>query len=245
MEREDFQRGLEQAAARTRSGIGTLGEKTVHAVLKAAYEPHPDNHEIPVGGYVADIVGESGVIEIQTRELRRLREKLTAFLKVCDVTVVYPVSETEWICRTDPDTGEVVRRKSPRRGRASDVLVQLYSLRDFLHEPRFHLRVVLLETQRYDLGRLRGRRKKLDRVPLAFLKEICLDRPEDYRALLPGNLPGQFTAAEYGKRAGCRPDDARMALAVLEALGLAERAGKDGRRNLYQLRLSAADAEEE
>ncbi len=83
----DFQRALEQAAVRERAGIGTLGEKSVHAVLKAAYEPHPENHEIPIGGYIADIVGEGGVIEIQTRALWRLKEKLAAFLQFCPVTV--------------------------------------------------------------------------------------------------------------------------------------------------------------
>ena len=32
--------------------IGTLGEKTLHAVLKSYYEPDADCHEVPIGGYV-------------------------------------------------------------------------------------------------------------------------------------------------------------------------------------------------
>ena len=40
---------------RNRNGIGTLSEKTVHAILKNYYEPDEDYHEIPVNGYVADI----------------------------------------------------------------------------------------------------------------------------------------------------------------------------------------------
>lgn len=43
-----------------------------------------------MGGYVADIVGENGVIEIQTRQFNKLLKKLEAFLDYCDVTVVYP-----------------------------------------------------------------------------------------------------------------------------------------------------------
>lgn len=235
MEQADFLRALEQAAARSRSGIGTLGEKSVHAVLKAAYEPHSENQEVPVGGYVADIVGEDGIMEVQTRALWRLKEKLAAFLDVCSVTVVHPVYAVEWICRTDPDTGEVIRRKSPRRGRPSDVLAELYALREFLENPRFHLRVVELETERYDIGRARGRKRRLDRVPLAFLGEWLLDCPESYRRLLPEKLPETFTAAEFGKQIRQRVDDARKALAVLETLGLAECAGKRERRNLYRL----------
>ena len=235
MEQADFLRALEQAAVRSRAGIGTLGEKSVHAVLKAAYEPHCENQEVPVGGYVADIVGEDGIIEVQTRALWRLKEKLAAFLEVCSVTVVHPVYAAEWISRTDPDTGEVTRRKSPRRGRPSDVLAELYALRKFLGNPRFRLRVVALETERYDIGRARGRKQRLDRVPLAFLGEWAFGRPEDYRQLLPEGLAETFTAAEFGKVLRQRVDEARKSLAVLELLGLAERAGKQERRVLYRL----------
>ena len=81
MDQRDFVAAKE--AALRDSGIGTLGEKSVHAVLKAAYEPHGENREVAVGGYVADILGEDGIMEIQTRALWRLREKLQAFLPVC------------------------------------------------------------------------------------------------------------------------------------------------------------------
>ena len=37
-------------------GIGTLSEKTVHAVLKNFYETDPAHQEIPVENYVADIL---------------------------------------------------------------------------------------------------------------------------------------------------------------------------------------------
>lgn len=235
MEQTDFARALEQAANRTRRGIGTLGEMSVHAVLKAAYEPYADNREVAVGGYVADIVGEEGIIEIQTRDLWRLKEKLAAFLPVCHVTVVHPIYRTQWICRTDPDTGEATRRRTPRRGRPSDILPELYSLREFLNHPHFQLRVVELEAERYDLGRARGKKKRLDRVPLAFLGEVVLNDPADYRQLLPEELPEFFTAAEFGKALSLRIDSARMALGVLETLDLAERQGKRERRILYRL----------
>ena len=85
---------FKQACRRVRDGnqqalgIGTLGEKTLHAVLKYGYEPQEENHETKIGGYVADIVGENGIIEIQTQGFDRLRKKLSAFLEVCDVTAV-------------------------------------------------------------------------------------------------------------------------------------------------------------
>ncbi|MGN0623314.1 MAG: hypothetical protein ACI4JA_05115, partial [Oscillospiraceae bacterium] len=103
---------------REKNGIGTLGEKTLHAVLKNYFEPHTENQEIKVGGYVADIVGENGVIEIQTGNFNKLLKKLERFLEFCNVTVVYPIAATKYLSWMDMDSGEITsRRKSPRRGK--------------------------------------------------------------------------------------------------------------------------------
>ena len=65
---------------RQRLGIGTLSEKTVHAILKNYYEPDEDHQEIPIENYVADIYTDGEIIEIQTAQFNRMREKLHAFL---------------------------------------------------------------------------------------------------------------------------------------------------------------------
>ena len=77
-----------------KNGIGTLGEKTLHAVLKYYFEPYEDNQEIKLGKYIADIVGENGVIEIQTQNFNSLRNKLENFLEFCDVVIVYPIAKS-------------------------------------------------------------------------------------------------------------------------------------------------------
>ena len=64
---------------RQRQGIGTLSEKTVHAVLKNYYAPDPDMHEIPIENYVADIYTGKEIIEIQTRSFDKMRKKLDTF----------------------------------------------------------------------------------------------------------------------------------------------------------------------
>ena len=55
-----------------RAGIGTYGEKTVHSVLKNYFEPFEDSHEQKVGGFVVDIVGDNGIIQIQTAAFDRI-----------------------------------------------------------------------------------------------------------------------------------------------------------------------------
>ena len=88
-----------QSGEQMQNGIGTLHEKTMHAVLKKYFEPYSDNHETKIGEYVADIVGEHGIIEIQTRAFERLNKKLAAFLEYARTTVVYPVWVRNLICK--------------------------------------------------------------------------------------------------------------------------------------------------
>lgn len=70
-QRERFAYALEQVVGKdhVRDGIGTLSEKTVHAVLKYYYEQDQSHHEIILEKSVADIFTGSEVIEIQTRAL--------------------------------------------------------------------------------------------------------------------------------------------------------------------------------
>ena len=102
------------------TGIGTLGEKAVHATLKYYFEPDPACHEVKCLGYVADVLRDDHIYEIQSKQWYRLQKKLEVFLKEYQVTVVYPVITRKEICWVDPETGEEVERRiSPKQiGRA-------------------------------------------------------------------------------------------------------------------------------
>lgn len=101
---------------RQRLGIGTLSEKTVHAIFKDYYEPDEDHQEIPIENYVADIYKDGEIIEIQTRQFNRMRGKLQAFLPLYPVTIIYPIPYEKWLIWIDEDSGELSKkRKSPKR----------------------------------------------------------------------------------------------------------------------------------
>ena len=75
-----------------RSGIGTLGERSLHAVLKYWIEPDERRHEVKLPcGLVADIYDGERVVEIQTGSLYQLRGKLDRLLPFTPVTIVVPV----------------------------------------------------------------------------------------------------------------------------------------------------------
>ena len=106
-DREEFQKACKEILEkeRLRLGIGTLQEKTVHAVLKRYLVPDESCHEIKCGRYVADILCEGEIMEIQTAGFNKLRGKLEEFLKSKEVTVIYPIPYTKWLIWIDKETG--------------------------------------------------------------------------------------------------------------------------------------------
>lgn len=225
---------------RTGSGIGVLRERTLHAVLKRYMEPYQDNHEIKIGPYVADIVGETGIVEIQTRGFSKLRAKLTAFLEATTVTVVYPIASTKWLSWIDPETGEASpRRKSPRRGRFQDVFYELVYLKPLLTHPNLRFHIILLDMEEYRRldGWSRDRKRgatRSERIPLDVVDELTVGGPQGYGGLLPPGLPAPFTSRDFAEATGMRPDGAGTALNVLLAAGAVTRVGKRGRHYLYE-----------
>lgn len=222
-------------------GIGTLGEKTLHAVLKAYYEPDCDSHEIKIGRFVADIVGENGIVEIQTRQLKKLVPKLRCFLEATDVTVVYPVPKIKNVCWLDEETGEISKsRKSTRKYDEYYAMFELYNLREFIKNPRFHVVLCMLEID--EIRSLNGWSKdkkrgstRFDRIPKRLLEEIHLYCAEDYWQLLPIDVEENFTSAELAHAIKKDRDTARELLYILEAAELVKRTGKKGNNILYSV----------
>lgn len=226
---------------RTRHGIGTLSEKTVHAVLKNYYAPDTDMHEIPVEGFVADIYTGSEIIEIQTRSFDAMRRKLSAFLPMYEVTIVYPIPHIKWLSWIDETSGETSpKRKSPKRGNPYQAFVELYRIRPFLSDKNLHFRFDLIDMEEYRLLNGWSRDKKrgsdrYDRIPLKFVQEVRIDRKEDYLKFVPFDLPEPFTAKEFATSAKIRPELARTVLLILTDLGTVTRIGKKGNSYLYQV----------
>lgn len=226
---------------RERHGIGTLSEKTVHAVLKNYYAPDEDTQEIPIENYVADIYADGEIIEIQTRNFNTMRNKLQAFLPLYPVTIVYPVPNEKWIIWIDEESGELSqKRKSPVKGNIYSVFRELYRIKMFLKNPNLHLRVVLLNMEEYRLlnGWSRDKKKgssRYDRIPTELVKEITIDCLQDYLQFLPYDLPDEFTTADFAKKVRITEALSRTALNILHYVGVAERVGKNGNSYVYRV----------
>lgn len=224
---------------RERNGIGTLSEKTVHAVLKNFYEPETENQEIKIGTYVADIFKDGEIIEIQTGNFNVMRRKLDAFLPLYPVTIVYPIAHHKWLCWIDEDTGEITsRRKSPKTGHIYDAFFELYKIKSYLTNPNLHLCFPLIDMEEYRFlngwskNRKRGSSRH-DRIPVGLFDEIYIDGPHEYGIMIPESLEETFTSRDYAKAAKLSVSMAQTALNVLSYVGAVDRVGKSGNRIIY------------
>ncbi|MCM1104160.1 MAG: hypothetical protein NC409_08625 [Clostridium sp.] len=232
----DYVRGLEKGAM----GIGTLSEKTIHAIMKYYYAPDPAYHERKVGAFVADIMVDGEIMEIQTRAFNSLRRKLDAFLPGHDVTVIYPIAHTKWLSWIDPETGEVTKpRKSPKTGTIYHLIPELYKLKMYLQNERLHFTVPFIDVQEtrildgWSYNKKRGSHRS-DGVPVGIFDEVRINTREDYRVLLPEGLPEEFTTKDYKRAAHVPAGIASTALNILFSLELVERVGKEGNAYIYR-----------
>lgn len=229
---------------RERQQIGTLSEKTVHAVVKNYYEPNEDYQEIPIEGKCADIYTADGkIIEIQTRAWNKLKDKLDIFLQSYDVTAVLPMPDHKQIIWIDPDTGELCKPGPNKRCYSRYApLIEIYKIRKYLNNPNMHVRILKLDMIEYKLlsGRSRDRKRfgaeRLDRIPTNLTDEIVLDMPEDYMQYVPENLPDEFKSKDFAKAAKLTERATGYVIGLLKEIGIIEKIGT-AERGAYVYRI--------
>ena len=220
-------------------GIGTLGEKTLHAIVKQYIETDPARHEQKLGNFVVDVFTGEQIYEIQTRQFNKLTAKLAALLPQYPVTIVYPMPARKWLMWIDPDSGELTKpRLSPKRGQFHDIFPELYRIKPFLSHPNLSVLILQIDLEEYRLlnGWSRDRKRgswRNDRLPLSLEHELLLAGPDQYSLLLPDGLPSVFTSADLAKFGLASRSRAQTALNVLSSLQLVTVCGKQGRLRLY------------
>lgn len=220
--------------------IGTLGEKTTHAVLKDYYCTPGAQKEVKIGAHYADIVDGSAIIEIQTRGFDKLRGKLDALLPEYQVRIVYPLPSVKWLAWIDGESGVVTKkRRSPKRGTPFSAFAELYKIKMYLKHPNLSLCIAMLDMEEYrnlngwSADRKRGSSRH-DRIPVALVDEIIIESAADWRKLIPQALEAQFTARDFETAAKISLSNARTALNVLTYVEAVERVGKQGNAIIYQ-----------
>lgn len=223
--------------------IGSLNESPLHRALKAWYARAGTRQEVPLDGFVADLVlADSGLVEIQTSGFGRMRRKLLALLPAHRVVLVYPVPVNRYLYRLPPDgvaePDEQVRpRRSPRHGTVHDVLHELVSLPEMLAHPHFELEVVLIDVDEYRVPtRRRGREgwRTVERRLRAVHDQVRFADPDALFRLVPEPLPECFSTADLARAMGASRAHAQKLAFCLRANGQIEMAGKRGNALIYR-----------
>ena len=242
------------------SGIGLLNEKHLHAALKQWCARPGDRFEVPVDGFVIDIVREDLLIEIQTRNLAAINSKLIRLTRSHQVRLIYPIVKEKWIVRsTSINSGArnssegrnvltqrhggrtdaeslVVRRKSPKRGRLEDLFWELVSIPQLLSNPNFSLEVLMIreeEVRRSDRRRRKGWVLEGRRL-LEVLDQHLFTKSADWLAFVPTGL-SSFTTGDLVTGMDMRIELAQKLAYCLRHGRMIELIGKHGRANLYRV----------
>ena len=220
--------------------IGLLNEKPLHASLKQWYARPGARFEVPVDGFVVDIVRDDLLIEIQTRNFASINSKLCKLTQSYEVRLVYPVVQEKWIVRMESNSrGIEVRRKSPKRGRLEDLFQELVSIPQLLSNPNFSLEVLMIseeEMRRYD-GKRKWRRKGWvieGRRLVDVLDQRLFGESADWLTFIPDGLQS-FTTKDLATVADTRRDLAQKMAYCLRQARMIELIGRQGRANMYRV----------
>ncbi len=220
----------------------TLGEGSLHAALKERYARQVPGArvELPVDGFVIDVVGPDELIEIQTARFRAARRKLERLLEHHRVVLVYPMPVEKWLVRVDASGAVIRRRRSPRPAIPLDLFDELVHIASLVGHPAFRIELVLTREEEVrgpipTSARVRHPRDwwRLDRRLLDVVETRRIDTPGDLLALLPEGLPDPFTTADIVAASGRSKRVAMRTAYCLVRCGSISPVGRRARHQAY------------
>ena len=221
-------------------GIGTLNEQPLHSALKDAYTDGGGRQEVPVEGYVVDVVNGRHLIEIQTQHFYAIKKKLYELTRKYSLKLVFPIASEKWLLKLPKVEGaDLERRKSPKRGCPHEVFSELVSFPGLINHSGFSIDVTLVDVE--EVRRYSGERswrqngwETLEQRLIRIVRVITIQKPADLLNLVPETLPVEFTSADLEKTAQMPRWLAQKAAYCMKQAGAVRQIGKRGRFNLYR-----------
>ena len=215
--------------------IGTLNEGSLHSALKDRYAEPGDRFEVPLDRFVIDISRDELLIEIQTGSFAAMGKKLDHLLSDHKMLLVHPIAVETYLQRPEKKP-----RKSPKKSSVYGLFDQLVSIPTLLDHPNLTLDIVLVsvtKVQEHDPKARRGRGgyRTTDRVLREVKGTHRFESAEDLLALLPDELPAEFTTADMSAAGDFDRDVARQIAYCFRALGFFEEIGRTKAGYHYRL----------
>ena len=183
-----------------------MNEFSLHSEIKKVYSLPGDQFEVKLDNYIVDILRGNLAIEVQTKNFSALKEKLQTLTEKYKVRLVYPLPEKKWTIYVTKDQVVLEKRKSPRKGRLTDLFGELVMIPHMIGVENFSLEVLFIDEEevRFDDGKGSWRRKGFSITERRLLKvndRILFQNRADYLKILPENLNEVFTNRELAKLA--------------------------------------------
>ena len=175
-----------------------MNEYSLHSAIKKWYSLPGDRFEVKIDDYVVDILRGDLLIEIQTKNFSAIKKKLADLVKNNNVRLVHPIPEQKWIIQVNEYDEIIGRRKSPKKGKLTDLFRELIRIPKLISEDKFSLEVLMTnqEEVRCDDGKGSWRRRGAsikDRKLIGVNSRILLNNRNDFLRFLPKNLDEAFT----------------------------------------------------
>lgn len=191
--------------------ITTYNESDLHNSLKTFYAAlYKGKKEVKIDNYYYDVACKNNlIIEIQTKNLGKLKDKITDTLnKGIKIILVHPIIIQKKIELVDENLNRIRIKKSPKKENLYDIFKELTKLYPILLHKNFTLELVfinMIETRTDSDTKLKINKKKSryhrDYVKInKKLEEIIgtkqFKTKEDYLSLLPKTLDKEFCAKD-------------------------------------------------
>ncbi|MCC9138342.1 hypothetical protein ACFSKU_21670 [Pontibacter silvestris] len=189
----------EEQKASASNGIGVQNERSLHASLKQWYAQPDDKFEVPLKGFFIDLVRGEQLVEIQTRNFSAIRHKLHMLLKEHKVHLLHPITYEKWVLQVNPTGTKVLsRRKSPHRGRLTDIFEELVRLPELLLHENFTIEFPLIREEevrcRDGKGSKHRKRESIkDRRLLEVISTHHFTKTNEFLQFIPEDLPRPFS----------------------------------------------------
>ena len=218
-----------------------MTEYSLHSEIKRWYRGLGDELEVKVDDFIIDVLRGKLLIEIQTGNFSVIKKKLIKLLSNNNqVRMVYPIAKLKWIVHVS-ESGEFVRRrKSPKKGKLTDLFYELVNVPHLIKDRNFSLEVLLIEEEEVRCndgrGSWRGRGVSVhDRRLLNVFDRTVFEDSQDFLEFLPEELDGDFTNKVLAQKLGISVRLAQKITYCLNKMGAISVAGKKRKELLFQV----------